>query len=160
MATPSCWPARLVQRSRRVRKRPLSITLIGWIFVAAGLIGLAYHASEFKAERPFDSDFLWVCLVRLLAMGCGAFVLRGSNWARWLLVVWLGYHVGLSVIHTPFELAVHSLLFAGFLFFYFVGRHRRILEAQSRMTPRLPKITDVTGHLKTSHWGSIQNQPP
>lgn len=103
-----------------MRKRPLSITLIGWIFVAAGLIGLVY-ASKFKAERPFDSDFLWVSFVRLLAVVCGAFVLRGSNWARWLLVVWLGYHVGLSVVHTPFELAVHSLLFAGLLFFLFRG---------------------------------------
>jgi hypothetical protein len=104
-----------------MRKRPLSITLIGWIFVAAGVIGLAYHATEFKAERPFDSDFLWVCFVRLLAMVGGAFVLRGRNWARWLLIVWLGYHVGLSVIHTPFELAVHSLLFAGLLFSLFRG---------------------------------------
>jgi hypothetical protein len=104
-----------------MRKRPLSITVIGWTFVVAGLIGLAYHATEFNAERPFDPDFIWVCFVRLLAVVCGGFILRGSNWARWLLVFWLGYHVGLSVVHTPFKLAVHSLLFAGLLFFLFRG---------------------------------------
>src|SRR6266480_6584462 len=100
-------------------KRPRSITVISWIFVAAGVVGLAYHASEFKARRPFDYDFLWVCFVRLLAILCGVFMLRGSNWARWLLVVWLGYHVALSVLHAPFELVVHSLLFAAVLFFLF-----------------------------------------
>ncbi len=100
-------------------KRPSSITVISWIFIAAGVAGLAYHATEFNAQRPFDNDFFWVCLVRLLAILGGAFMLRGSNRARWLLVVWLGYHVALSVLHTPFELVVHSLLFAAVLVFLF-----------------------------------------
>jgi hypothetical protein len=100
-------------------KRPRSITVISWIFVAAGVVGLAYHATKFKAKRPFEYDFLWVCFVRLLAILCGVFMLRGSNWARWGLVVWLGYHVVLSGLHTPFELLVHSLLFAAVLYFLF-----------------------------------------
>ena len=65
-----------------MNKRPLSITVISWLFVAAGVIGLAYHATEFKADRPFQYDVVWVCLVRLLAILCGVFMLRGSNWAR------------------------------------------------------------------------------
>jgi len=100
-------------------KRPRSITIISWIFLAVGAVGLAYHATDFKAERPFESDLVWVCVVRLLAMLCGVFMLRGNNWARWLLVVWVAYHVILSVLHTPFELVVHSLLFAAVLFFLF-----------------------------------------
>ena len=99
-----------------MRKRPLSITVIGWFFVAAGLIGLAYHATELDAERLFGSDFLWVCFVRLLAIVCGVFMLRGDNWVRWGLVVWVGYHVLLSILHTPLELAVHGLLLAVMLF--------------------------------------------
>ena len=102
-----------------MNKRPRSITVISWIFLAAGFIGLAYHATEFNAQSPFEYDVVWVCFVRLLAILCGVFMLRGSNWARWLLVVWLGYHVILSVLHTPFELLVHSLLFAGVLYFLF-----------------------------------------
>ena len=100
-------------------KRPRSITVISWIFVAAGVVGLAYHATEFKARRPFDYEFLWVCLVRLLAILCGIFMLRGSNWARWGLVVWLGCHVILSVLHTPSELLVHFFLFAALLYLLF-----------------------------------------
>ena len=100
-------------------KRPISITLISWLFMAAGSIGLAYHATEFNAERPFAYDFLWICFVRLFAILCGALMLRGSNRARRGLVAWLGYHVALSVLHTPFELLVHGLLFAAVLYFLF-----------------------------------------
>lgn len=99
--------------------RPRSITVISWIFIAAGAVGLSYHATEFKAQRAFEPDLLWVGFVRLLAILCGVFLLRGRNWARWALVVWLGYHVGLSLLHKPFELIVHGLLFAVVLYFLF-----------------------------------------
>src|SRR6266511_1765744 len=99
--------------------RPRSLTLISWLFVTAGVIGLAYHATEFQAWRPVEYDLVWVCLVRLLAILCGVFMLRGSNWARWLLVVWMGYHIALSVLHSPLQLFVHSLLLAVILYFLF-----------------------------------------
>jgi len=104
---------------RGMKKRPLSITIISWLFLATGAIGLTYHATEFKAQRPFENDAVWVCLVRLLAILCGAFMLRGGNWARWLLVVWMGYHIVLSALHSPLQLFVHSLLFAVILYFLF-----------------------------------------
>jgi hypothetical protein len=102
-----------------MNKRPRSVTVISWIFIAAGAVGLAYHATEFNIRTPFEYDILLVCLVRLIAIVCGVFMLRGSNWARWGLVTWLGYHVILSVVHTPFQLIVHSLLFAAVLYFLF-----------------------------------------
>jgi hypothetical protein len=100
-----------------MRKRPLSVTIISWLFIAAGSVGLAYHATEFKAGAPFQFDVLWVCLVRLLAILAGAFMLRGRNWARWLLLVWMAYHVVLSAGHTLSELLIHSLLLAVIAFF-------------------------------------------
>jgi hypothetical protein len=103
-------------------QRPRSITVIGWLFVAAGAVGLVYHATEFDAQHPFAYDVLWVCGVRLLAILCGIFLLRGRNGARWGLAIWLGYHVFLSVLHTPFELFVHGLLFATVLYFLFRPR--------------------------------------
>ena len=33
-------------------------------------------------------------------------------WARWLLLAWMGFHVVLSLWHTPVELALHALLLA------------------------------------------------
>ena len=104
----------------RMKKRPRSITIISWLFLAAGIIGLAYHATEFKVRRPFENDAVWVCFVRFLAILCGVFMLRGSNWARWLLAGWMGYHILLSALHSPLQLVVHGLLFA--VIFYFLFR--------------------------------------
>ncbi len=76
-----------------MNKRPLSVTLVGWLFIAAGIVGIAYHATEFNASDPFGYDLLLALGVRILAIVGGAFALRGANWARWLLLVWLAYHV-------------------------------------------------------------------
>src|SRR5262245_30700352 len=100
-----------------MNKRPLAVTLISGLFVAAGLVGLVYHATEFKIQQPFDYDLLWIALVRLLAIVCGVFVFRGSNWARWLLLVWIAYHVFLSLSHSMFELVTHALLLAVVAYF-------------------------------------------
>jgi len=91
-----------------MNRRPLSVTVISWLFIAAGAIGLAYHLTEFKGQ--FEYGLALVSLVRLLAILSGLFMLRGSNWARWLLLVWILYHVILSAFHSLSELAIHSLL--------------------------------------------------
>ena len=92
--------------------RPISVTVIGCIFIAAGVIGFAYHVTEFKTQGPFDYGIVWVSILRLLAILGGVFVLRGSNWARWLLLVWIAFHVILSAFHSRSELVVHTLLLA------------------------------------------------
>jgi len=102
-----------------MNKRPHSVTAVSFVFAAAGVIGLAYHLTEFKAWHRLQYDDLWVCLVRLIAVVCGVYMLRGSNWARWLAVVWIAYHVILSGFHSVDELAVHSVLFAVFAYVLF-----------------------------------------
>lgn len=94
-----------------MRKRPLSVTIIAWFFIAAGTIGLVYHATEFRLGGPFQYDVLWVCLVRMIAILCGVFMLRGKNWARWFLLVWIAYHILLSAFHSLSDVISHSILF-------------------------------------------------
>ena len=73
-------------------KRPLSITIISWIFIAFGgisfltsLVPLADSAAARRlAEHPFE--FWLTPLIRILALLCGVFMLYGFDWARWLLV--------------------------------------------------------------------------
>jgi hypothetical protein len=91
-------------------KRPLSVTIIGCLFIAAGTVGLVYHATKFTTDRPLT--LVLVCFVRLLAIVCGVFVLRGHNWARWGLLVWIAYHVVLSAFHSVFQGVIHGLLLA------------------------------------------------
>ena len=122
-----------------MKKRPLSVMIIGWLFVAAGTVGLAYHANEFKASVPFQYDVVWVCLVRLIAIVCGVFMLRGRNWARWLLLVWVAYHVMLSAFHSLSGFVIHSLLFAVVAYFLFRPQASAYFRRASAGLAQTPK---------------------
>ena len=112
-----------------MNKRPYPITSIGWLFIAfgsislvAGLLSLAdatpvENLSEFKPGYLIELGIVWIA--RIVAVLCGIFMLKGFNWSRWLLVVWLGYHIILSFLHTPLELLMHSLLSATVIYFLF-----------------------------------------
>jgi hypothetical protein len=91
-------------------KRPVAVTLVGGLFIAAGIVGLAYHVTDIDTSGPFRLEAVWILLLRLLATVGGVFVLRGRNWARWLVVAWMAYHVALSAWHSPVEIAVHAML--------------------------------------------------
>lgn len=117
-----------------MNERPLSVTIISCVFIAAGVIGLVYHLAEFKLQHPFQYDVVWVALLRLLAIVCGVFMLRGSNWARWLALVWMAYHVIFSVFHSWHELAMHGLLFAVFAYFLFRPRAKEYFSSKKRQT--------------------------
>jgi len=110
-----------------MKKRPISITVIGWIFISVGCVGLVRGllplvdaAASRSAAGIGAHDIVDVVLVSasgLLAVLGGVYTLRGSKWARWLLVVWMCFHIILSIWHTPLELLVHSVLFAPILYF-------------------------------------------
>ena len=102
--------ADVVQHCYFVRMtRPLSVTLISYLFIVAGATGIIYHASEL-GEIANQPEVIWVFAVRLLAILGGVYSLRGVNWARWLLVSWIVYHVILSFYHSTAELAMHAIL--------------------------------------------------
>ena len=105
-----------------MEKRPLSVTIISCLFIAAGVVGFGYHVRELNWAHPFQGELLWILLVRLLAIVGGVFLLRVRTWARWLLVLWLAYHVVLSAFHPLSELAMHSLLLAAIAWFLFRPR--------------------------------------
>jgi hypothetical protein len=96
-------------------KRPLPITVIAWIFVAVGAIGFVYHIRGLNAQRPWEEAIL-PALVGVVAIVCGIYMLRGSNWARWLALVWLAFHVALSIGAVP-KLVIHALFLAVFAYF-------------------------------------------
>ena len=116
--------------------RPLSVTVVAWMFIVVGIIGFAYHATQFNAQT-FDNAFTWVLLLRLLAIVGGAFVLKGANWARWLLIVWMAYHVVLSAWHSIPELAVHGVLLLVVTFALLRG-------PASRYFRKLPEADDLS----------------
>lgn len=110
-------------------RRPRSITMIGWLFIAVGAAGLlkdvwplltgdaAQQLAKLKADGLADLGPAWTS--RLLAILGGAGLLRGHNWARWLLVAWMVFHIGLSIFHSAAELLTHSVVFAPLLYLLF-----------------------------------------
>ncbi len=121
-----------------MNKRPLSVTSIGCVYIATGAIGFAYHFTEFKARHPVPYDIVWVELLRLIAMVCGVYMLRGHNWARWLALAWIAYHVILSAFHTLSELAIHGLICAILAYLLFRPTATRYFRAALRPSPRRP----------------------
>ena len=102
-----------------MNKRPLPVTVLSLLLVAAGAVGVAYHLTELNRHHPFQNDFLLIGLVRLIAIVSGVYMLRGSNWARWLALAWIGFHVVVSAFHSFPEFAFHGLLFAVFAYLLF-----------------------------------------
>ncbi len=100
-------------------KRPLAVTIIGWVYIAVGAIGFAYHAPEF-GQQPFQSEIVWVELLRLLAIVAGVYILRGRNWARWVTLAWMAIHVIVSAFHSLMQFAFHAVFFA--ILTYFLTR--------------------------------------
>ena len=87
-------------------KRPLPVTILGCLFIAAGLVGLVYHLSE----RPLEPGIMAVSIVRVIAVVGGVFLLMGSGWARWLILAWLAFHVVVSAFHSVSEVLAHAVL--------------------------------------------------
>jgi len=112
--------------------RPISVTVIAWIYIVVGIGGIAGHFTEFNPRHPFELEVVEALVVRLLGIVAGVFLLRGGNWARWLAVAWIAFHVVLSVSHSRQQLIVHSVLFAVITFFLFrpaANEHFRNLKA-------------------------------
>jgi len=95
-----------------MNKRPIPVTIIAWVYIATGAVGLVYHFRDLNAGSVFRYDALGIELVRMTAVVCGAFMLRGHDWARWVALAWIGFHVIVSAFHTLPELAMHCLFFA------------------------------------------------
>ncbi len=112
-----------------MNERPLSVAIIGCVYIVMGAIGFAYHFNEFKAQHPLQYDIIWVGLLRLIAIVCGVYMLRGHNWARWLALAWIVYHVILSAFHALSELAIHSLFCAILAYFLFRPTATRYFRA-------------------------------
>jgi len=92
-------------------RRPLSITIIGWIYVVVGTFGFVYHLSE-GLRQPFNYGTIAIPLVSAIAIVAGIFMLRGDDWARWLALLWMAAHVGISVLDGWRPVAIHAVMLA------------------------------------------------
>jgi hypothetical protein len=112
-----------------MKARPLSITIISWLFMIFGgialLSGLLPLTGANTAQLIAEFKTHWmVHLSRLAAIVSGLLMLRAHNWARWLLVAWIVFHIVIGALHGWIPLVTHVLIFSVILFFLFRRRAR------------------------------------
>lgn len=108
-----------ISSHRSMNKRPISVVVIGWLYIVTGAIGFASHLTDFMLRRSSQVDAILISLVGLLAIVAGAYMLRGRNWARWLAIAWIGFHVIVGALNSWFAFAMHSVLLAAFAYLLF-----------------------------------------
>lgn len=89
--------------------RPISITILACLYIGVGVMGFIYHFRELLA---LQHDSLWIELTEALAVVCGVFMFRGNNWARWLALAWMLFHVIVSAFNSMHQFLMHSLICA------------------------------------------------
>ena len=92
-----------------MNKRPLAVTIIGWVYIVTGAGGFIAHLLDFIPPHQFQYDSVLVEIVCLIGAVSGIYLLCAQNWARWLAVAWMAYHVVLSIFHTIPQLALHAV---------------------------------------------------
>lgn len=107
-----------------MKLRPRSIAIISWIFILFGSLALLSGLPPFA--EPSVSQWVaglkghWMVHVsRIAAIVSGVFMLRGHNWARWLLVAWILFHIVISALHSLTQLLLHAAIFTVILYFLF-----------------------------------------
>jgi hypothetical protein len=85
------------------KKRPFSVILIACLYLLVGVGGFVLNLHAFG-----QPDFFWMEITELVAMIAGIFLLFGQNWARWLALLWMAFHVAIS-FEAPRNLVVHAL---------------------------------------------------
>jgi hypothetical protein len=155
MKCPSCgkslWFVRelcpFCKRAIPAPPRPRSVTVISWVFILIGGIALLtsmlpklpggeQQAAEFKAQHPFLHAFLFFELI--LAVVCGAGMLRGWNWARWVLVLFFGYNIIGNLIRGPLLSLFPGLLFGLGVFLLFRPQASAFFRGSSTAIPAEP----------------------
>jgi len=115
-------------------KRPKSITVISWLLIVLALISLVVStvtlnmpmtkALMAKSPVPLSIQYIMLYAGLLTTVICGAFMLKGKNWARLLYTTWGLVSFIFSLATTPVKatLIPSLVVFAIILFFLFRPR--------------------------------------
>ena len=98
---------------RTARPRVRSVVAVGVLFLLLGALDLWRGLAPLFASAPrwhMATDDVQVFAIGVAAIVGGIFALRGANWARWLLAVWMALHVAISV-GQPSALVAHLVIF-------------------------------------------------
>jgi hypothetical protein len=90
-----------------MKNRPLPVIIVSVLFILVGSVGFAYHLKDFVESNDKLYELIWVLFLRILAVVCGFLLFFRINWARWLAIAWLAYHVVISAFNSTSEMIAH-----------------------------------------------------
>lgn len=67
----------------------------------------SFSANHFEA--------VWIAALNVLGIVTGIFMFRGSNWARWLAIAWIAFHVAISFLNAWQQVVMHALILVLFV---------------------------------------------
>jgi hypothetical protein len=86
-------------------KRPIPVWIVAALYLVVGVMGFVYHFRELTAGH---NDAIAIELTELLAVVAGIGLILRRNWARWLALAWVVFHVVISLFHPLRELLIHA----------------------------------------------------
>lgn len=116
-------------------RRPIAVWVIALLYIAVGSIGFVAHWSDLRSATTLRSDGLVIEITELVALVSGAFMLRAKNWARWLAVAWMAFHVVVSAFDGSHGLIVHCVFLALIAWAVFRSESSRYFQAGRIGTP-------------------------
>ncbi len=112
-------------------KRPISVVVLACLYIGVGAAGFIFH---FRDSVASPQSGVWIELTEALAVIAGAFMLRRQNWARWLAVAWIAFHVVLSAFGRLTGVAIHTVFLAVIAWLLFRPGAARYFRRQSIQT--------------------------
>lgn len=100
-------------QERPVRTPRRSVLAVGVLFLVLGALDVYRGLAPLLASAPhwhMATDDVEVLAIGIAAIVGGVYVLRGANWARWLLAAWMALHVAISV-GQPTVMLAHVVIF-------------------------------------------------
>jgi len=119
--------------------RPKAVTVVSWFFIVISCTILLQQLvnAEFRAEflRPGARtpwQLLFVLALPMVYLVLGGCTLVGHNWARWVLVVWLGVNAvsAIAVGADLKALCVGLLMFIATAYYLFRPQARAFFQDQ------------------------------
>ncbi|MGB2665246.1 MAG: hypothetical protein WAK48_14670 [Candidatus Acidiferrum sp.] len=116
-----------------MNKRPISVTIVASLYLIVGSVGFAVHGKEILARHAFQYGDALIELTELIAIVCGVFMLQGRNWARWLALAWILFHVAFSLFNSLQRGAIHGLFLVLIAYFLFRPDARTYFQRTEEM---------------------------
>ena len=102
-----------------MKKRPIGVIVVAVLLMIAGVAGLVGDGMNFKSLSASHYETVWIAAVHVLAIVAGVFLLRGSDWARWLTIAWMAFHVAISFLNSWQQAVMHGVILVLFVWILF-----------------------------------------